>query len=337
MANVSMDELKRNAEQQSTPTKVDSKAGLAMDPLQAALERDRKEKEEAEAKALEAYEDLKKNDGREYEYEVEGFNIGDSIMRRAKTLDTNAQALSDKIDEAKMNEVIGETTTEEITETAAEDAMDFSSDDKDDFDDLLEDDGDINEVEEAVPVKETVKETIKEAATVKPASNVVAFDTSDMATQEDLNIDEEDLLDLGDLDTEDTVETSSEDLDQKEMEALRIQIKEKLSAAPKNAAGGIKIVNKAVSLSSVLAKCSKEANTVDWPLMSAGRNVTMKQFTATEIENLNRGSSGRNRFNTLKEIYRSIYDHIVSEKPSDFEEWLKSTSFLDIEHLYMAK
>ena len=335
MPNMDMEQLKKNASAQNTSfttTRVDSKSGIAMDPLQAALERDRKEKEAAEAAALEAYNDLKKSDGREYEYEVAGFNIGDSIMRRARTLDANAQALSDQIDEERMNEAIGE-SEEAVPEVKEEFDLSSTSDDIDDI--LAEVDEDVEEATPVMAAQETVKEPIKEAVKAKPAT-IVEFNTSDMATQEDLNIDDEDLLDLGDLDVVSTEETSSEDLDEKEMEGLKAQIKEKLSAAPKNATGGIKIVNKAVSLSSVLAKCAKEANTIDWPLMSAGRNVTMKQFTATEIENLNRGSSGRNRFNTLKEIYRSIYDHIVSEKPEDFEEWLRTTSFLDIEHLYMA-
>lgn len=178
--------------------------------------------------------------------------------------------------------------------------------------------------------EEAEEEVVEE--TKAPVTEKIAND--DLPSQSDMDIDDEDLLDLGDLDDiGDDEDESSDDLSEEEMNNLRDQIKTKLGG--NKPVEGMTVVKKAVSLSAALNRVSQEMNTVDWPLMSAGKNVTMKAFSGTEIDALNRGASGRNRFNTMKEIYRNIYDHIMSEKP-EFEQWLKITSFMDIEHLYMA-
>ena len=190
--------------------------------------------------------------------------------------------------------------------------------------------------EDAKEAEADVEEKAEEAATAKEDNKLVSpapkMSSNDLPSQSDMVIDDEDLLDI-DLD-DDSDSDDDDDLSDEEMEGLRNQIKDRLNSKSKNIEG-MKVVKKAVSLSAALGKCAQDINSVDWPLMSAGKNVTMKAFSGTEIDALNRGASGRNRFNTMKEIYRNIYDHILSEKP-DFEMWLRTTSFMDIEHLYMA-
>jgi hypothetical protein len=50
---------------------------------------------------------------------------------------------------------------------------------------------------------------------------------------------------------------------------------------------------------------------------------------------MNPENSNRSRINTLKDIYKIIYKHIVSEKPS-FDKWLETTRFTDLDHIYFC-
>ena len=64
------------------------------------LAQEREKEIEAQKQAeFEASERERKNDGRKYDYEVEGFNIGDSLMRRMNALD---EAVAEK--QQEMNE-----------------------------------------------------------------------------------------------------------------------------------------------------------------------------------------------------------------------------------------
>ena len=63
----------------------------------------------------------------------------------------------------------------------------------------------------------------------------------------------------------------------------------------------------------------------------------MRRFTGTEMERLSNGGKGRTRLNRAMDTWHLIYDHIVDpNKPATLEEWARTTSFLDIEHIYMA-
>lgn len=395
MSDISLEDLKKNAtpneteatepesedvvEESNIPsTSVDPRSGIK-DPLQAALEREEARKK-AEQEAIEEAERERKNDGREYEYEVNGINLGDSLVRRLNTANENVRAMQEAMAQEDLEREAGiiEDEIDELDDDV-EEIEDIEEDDmfkSDDVESLDVDDEDIEEepyifsddnddelksleneiVEESkmeVDAKnvnveteekvETVDEVVEEEVAEQEAAEEVAdapvkeevadkASKNDLPSQSDMVIDDDDLLDI-DLD-DDEEDSDDDDLSEAEMNNLREQIKDKLGVNSKPIEG-MKVVKKVISLSAALSKCSQDMNAVDWPLMSAGKNVTMKAFSGTEIDALNRGASGRNRFNTMKEIYRSIYDHIVSEKP-DFEAWLKTTSFMDIEHLYMA-
>lgn len=393
MSDISLEDLKKNAtpneteatepesedvvEESNIPsTSVDPRSGIK-DPLQAALEREEARKK-AEQEAAEEAERERKNDGREYEYEVNGINLGDSLVRRLNTANENVRAMQEAMAQEDLEREAGmiedeidelDDDVEEI-EDIEEDDM-FKSDDVEslDVDDedieepyIFSDDNDDDElksleneiveeskmeevkettvdaeekvetVDEAVVEEVAEDKAVEEVATPEKEEVADKASKNDLPSQSDMVIDDDDLLDI-DLD-DDEEDSDDDDLSEAEMNNLREQIKDKLGVNSKPIEG-MKVVKKVISLSAALSKCSQDMNAVDWPLMSAGKNVTMKAFSGTEIDALNRGASGRNRFNTMKEIYRSIYDHIVSEKP-DFEAWLKTTSFMDIEHLYMA-
>ena len=305
-----------NEEENNTIVNKKNKFIISEDDLiKSAIEKENEEKIKEEQRAIEAKNLERKADGREYEYEVEGFNIGDAIMRRAHTIDNNGSALSEQLAEERLEEEIN-----------SKEDVDDQINDVDNFDDDLSDsiDTDYSEDDLDKDDKKNKEENI---------------DNNTLPSQEELDIDDEDLDDI-DLDEEDDDEFDDEDdeLSEQEIADLREAIKDKLKLdIPVNTSGEAKIsANKTISLNDVLSMQTSNANVIDYPLMSAGRCVSMREFSGTEIESLNQGASGRNRFNTLKTIYHTLYDHIVDNNKPEFDKWLKVTSFMDIEHLYMA-
>ena len=305
-----------NEEENNTIVNKKNKFMISEDDLiKSAIEKENEEKIKEEQRAIEAKNLERKADGREYEYEVEGFNIGDATMRRAHTIDNDGSALSEQLAEERLEEEIN-----------SKEDVDDQINDVDNFDDDLSDsiDTDYSEDDLDKDDKKNKEENI---------------DNNTLPSQEELDIDDEDLDDI-DLDEEDDDEFDDEDdeLSEQEIADLREAIKDKLKLdIPVNTSGEAKIsANKTISLNDVLSMQTSNANVIDYPLMSAGRCVSMREFSGTEIESLNQGASGRNRFNTLKTIYHTLYDHIVDNNKPEFDKWLKVTSFMDIEHLYMA-
>lgn len=323
--------------------------------MQAAIER--AEEREAEAKAAEAEAEAeRKNDGRKYDLEVEGFNIGDSLVRRMEYLNERAAETQEQIAEEDIESEIEDDVDEvDSDESDFDDEVD-EDDTEQDFEDNDEEfnfddeDNDADEVEAEQPAEETTpNEEIDRAKkamegiakTAAPAEkdddDIVVEKLSDkpLPEQNETVIDEEDIDDL-DLDDDDASADTDEDasVSEQEMEDLRNQIRSKISGNLPSA-DKIKIVDKPVSVNQLLAADNTKQKAADWPMMNAGVCVSMSRFSGPEIEALNQTVSGRNRFNTMKDIYRSLYNHIVSEKPK-FETWLKETSFMDIEHIFMA-
>lgn len=71
-----------------------------------------------------------------------------------------------------------------------------------------------------------------------------------------------------------------------------------------------------------------------WALMNSKRPVTVKTFTATELNNL---SSYMNREADSREVFKVIWDHLTPAcKGRDFDTWLKTTSYFDVNHLWFA-
>ena len=235
-------------------------------------------------------------------------------MRRAHTIDNNGSALSEQLAEERLEEEIN-----------SKEDVDDQINDVDNFDDDLSDsiDTDYSEDDLDKDDKKNKEENI---------------DNNTLPSQEELDIDDEDLDDIDLDEDDDEFDDEDDELSEQEIADLREAIKDKLKLdIPVNTSGEAKIsANKTISLNDVLSMQTSNANVIDYPLMSAGRCVSMREFSGTEIESLNQGASGRNRFNTLKTIYHTLYDHIVDNNKPEFDKWLKVTSFMDIEHLYMA-
>lgn len=212
------------------------------------------------------------------------------------------------------------------THTAITAEPEIDSEDNDD--DIIEDEKE-NEVYEApkeivVPAVEPKKE---EAPKTLSFSKTIG---SELEYEEDeMNEDLENA----------TSNTATEDAESEEKELL-----EGIKAAAKEALpktgldlSKFSIGKQAVKASTIIMNASKEeSDTADWVLFDAGKALSVRGLTGPELIKLDPNNSNRNRVNTLKDIYKIIYDHIVDDKKPDFNAWMKQTRISDVENIYFA-
>lgn len=161
---------------------------------------------------------------------------------------------------------------------------------------------------------------------------VVSVDFSQVSEEE---LDE----DLKELLGEDITEVDDDSTDHEEsIKNFKEAIKEKVKPISENMdISAYAVVNEPISINATLDDEIKDD--VAWALISSNRSVHMERYFGSDIENLNPDPnvSGMGRLDTLRKVYRSLYEHITdTNKPANFETWLKSTSYLDIKHLYAA-
>lgn len=97
-----------------------------------------------------------------------------------------------------------------------------------------------------------------------------------------------------------------------------------------------KIGNKGVKSSTVILREEKDVDMADWVMYEAKHPITMSALTGPELIKLDPENSSRNRYNTLRDIYKIIYDHVVDSKKVSFDAWMKQTRYADIDHIYFA-
>lgn len=173
----------------------------------------------------------------------------------------------------------------------------------------------------------------QEPVKVEEPKAVVEDDTFKNFVSGDINFDKED---------EDLEENVDEDKlaekEQKEqLDKLRTLVRQKISPVTRGFDISTYSISKRPAASKIATPRDKGEKIADWVLMSSQKPIYMKKFSGTEMERLANGGKGRSRLNRVLDTWNLIYDHIVDKhKPASLEEWAKATSFLDIEHIYMA-
>ena len=81
---------------------------------------------------------------------------------------------------------------------------------------------------------------------------------------------------------------------------------------------------------------SKKVHEAEWVLMCKGKKITMSALSADEIILLDINASSKSKINAIRDAYGVIYDHITSEKPGTFEEWVKTEYAEDLNDYYMC-
>ena len=195
------------------------------------------------------------------------------------------------------------------------------------------------EVKAYVPEKETKAEEPKpkveeknEEPSVRPFS--ITKNVNDDLVYDDKEL-EEDL---------ENASNAAADQQKKQEEEVR-DIVDGLKAAAKNTIrpamplidlSKFKIADKGVKASTVILRDTYDPDVADWVMFNTGRPISMTGLTGPELIKLDPDNSTRNRANTIRDIYKIIYDHVVDSKKPSFTDWLKQTKYTDLDHIYFA-
>lgn len=167
---------------------------------------------------------------------------------------------------------------------------------------------------------------------------------------EELKIDDEEVMSLPaneedffkDLDKfenekSDAAGELTEEETREQLDEIKASIKNKITPIVKSVdLSKFTISKKPVSISKLLSTTTPKAHIADWCLYSSKRPISISEFSGPEIEKLDPRNSSRNRLNTYKDIYGLIYKHVVDNNKPEFEPWLKTLKFFDINHIYFA-
>ena len=141
-------------------------------------------------------------------------------------------------------------------------------------------------------------------------------------------------MEIDEDDFEEDEKKQEEENNKQILEALKEEITSKvLTSKPRPDLTNFTVRNKPISVAKVLYQEQANIHKGDWVLLNAGRPFTISELGGSEIEALDvRGM--RNRLNSYKMMYQTIYNHIIDpNKPEGVEAWLKTLSFYDIPHL----
>ena len=171
---------------------------------------------------------------------------------------------------------------------------------------------------------------VEEKPIVKPVTDPTSIPNEPVKSAvDDDGLSEED-KDLAALD--DDYEAPTEDFDEK----LKAELSKKLKPVTKKFdLTHATVVNKPVTVGNALNKVvSLDRKIFTWSLLRSKRPITMKRFTAVELNNLNNYARNESR---SREAFKVIWDHIVGEgKGKDFDTWTKCTSYFDVEHIWFC-
>ncbi len=100
---------------------------------------------------------------------------------------------------------------------------------------------------------------------------------------------------------------------------------------------GFKVSNKSISISSLLNIKEPDKRVSDWVQTTAKKPFSTVEYKGLELQKINPSNvRNRNAINAKKEIYRTIYNHLVGATKDGFESWLKSTPYSDVNQYYFG-
>ena len=223
------------------------------------------------------------------------------------------------------------------------------NEEEEDMDKVQEDDGsmtaDTVEEKEEAPVR-FVKKTIEIAEDDDDDSDLDGNDyrnsefvSAVSETNESSDDTANTALNLNDVDKDISSEVSLED-DEPDTDTIFEQFKDSVKSkiTPiKNKINlkNFKINSKPISASKIHLNIS-DISVADYVLPNSDRIISMSALNGPEMLRMNPERSSRNRINALRDMYSILYNHIESYKPKNFDEWLKTTKFADIDHIYFC-
>ena len=125
--------------------------------------------------------------------------------------------------------------------------------------------------------------------------------------------------------------------EKEQMDKLKVLIRQKISPVTKKFDISTYSISKRPAANTISTPRDRGQKIADWVLMNSQRPIYMRSFTGSEMQRLYEDGRGRTNLNNVLDHWKLIYDHIIDpDKPATLEEWAKTTSFLDMDHIYMA-
>ena len=232
-----------------------------------------------------------------------------------------------------------------------------SGDDDIDWDNLFDDDEkdpEIKTVEKHSPITRYVEEDTTQY--VKPNSNSEPIEIDSEVEEDNLDMDEDTTTDTieevvedpkpiassndisDDLDKDLAAEIGEEVPDTDSiMKRFAENVKERITPITKRFnLNDFTVGESPITRLDIKMMGLSHVSVADHFLPNAGKIISCSALSGSELMAMNPENSNRSRLNTLKDIYSIMYKHVVSEKPKTFDEWLKTTRFNDLEHIYFA-
>lgn len=179
-------------------------------------------------------------------------------------------------------------------------------------------------VEAAKPT--TAAQTIQEELKPEPPKYIPVPDKTKERNIPELSDEDKDLAAL-----EGDVEAPTEDFDAK----LKAELSKKMKPVTKKFdLSAVAVSNKPITVSNATNKVVRmDKKIFTWALPRSKRPVSVKAFTATELNVLQSYVENRSR---SRDVFKTIWDHIISNKGDSFDTWAKCTSYFDVDHLWFA-
>lgn len=179
-------------------------------------------------------------------------------------------------------------------------------------------------VEVAKPT--TAAQTIQEELKPEPPKYIPVPDKTKEKNIPELSDEDKDLAAL-----EGDVEAPTEDFDAK----LKTELSKKMKPVTKKFdLSAVAVSNKPITVSNATNKVVRmDKKIFTWALPRSKRPVSVKAFTATELNVLQSYVENRSR---SRDVFKTIWDHIIGNKGDSFDTWAKCTSYFDVDHLWFA-
>lgn len=179
-------------------------------------------------------------------------------------------------------------------------------------------------VEAAKPT--TAAQTIQEELKPEPPKYIPVPDKTKERNIPELSDEDKDLAAL-----EGDVEAPTEDFDAK----LKAELSKKMKPVTKKFdLSAVAVSNKPITVSNATNKVVRmDKKIFTWALPRSKRPVSVKAFTATELNVLQSYVENRSR---SRDVFKTIWDHIIGNKGDSFDTWAKCTSYFDVDHLWFA-
>ncbi len=179
-------------------------------------------------------------------------------------------------------------------------------------------------VEAAKPT--TAAQTIQEELQPEPPKYIPVPDKTKEKNIPELSDEDKDLAAL-----EGDVEAPTEDFDAK----LKAELSKKMKPVTKKFdLSAVAVSNKPITVSNATNKVVRmDKKIFTWALPRSKRPVSVKAFTATELNVLQSYVENRSR---SRDVFKTIWDHIIGNKGDSFDTWAKCTSYFDVDHLWFA-